>query len=197
MGKWIKPFAPLMCQNKWMDERELLERCIRRDEEAIETLIRRYERMVYGFSYRLTGSQEDAKDITQKVFVKVIENLKKFKGASSFSTWLYRITVNECLNHKRKKTREDTEIEGTIHASQESSLSGLLRDERARILKEALEQLPHRQRLAIVLRIYEDMTVSEVAEIMGISEGAVKANYHFGIKRLREILRRMGYESIA
>ena len=152
--------------------------------------------MVYGFSYRLTGNQEDAKDITQKVFVKVIENLKKFKRASSFSTWLYRITVNECLNHQRKKTREDTEIEGIIHASQESSLSGLIREEREWILKKALEQLPHRQRLAIVLRIYEDMTASEAAEIMGISEGAVKANYHFGIKRLREIIGRMGYESL-
>jgi len=151
---------------------------------------------VYGVSYRLTGNMEDAKDITQKVFLKAIENLRKFRGEASFSTYLYRITVNEAINHKRTTERDDHRIQDTSPVQEDTSLSELIREERAGMLREAISQLPHRQRLAVVLRVYEEMSIPEVARIMGISEGAVKSSYHFGIQKLREILRRMGYESL-
>jgi|Deesub1362A_J573_1020465.scaffolds.fasta_scaffold00882_15 RNA polymerase sigma-70 factor (ECF subfamily) len=170
------------------EERDLVNRAIDGSEEAIEALVRRYQRMVYAFAYRMINDMEEAKDVTQNIFIKAVNGLKDFRRESSFRTWLYRIAVNVCLNHRRSQRGNETELVETLRDGRRDALSIVIERERERLIRDALNGLPPKQRLAIVLRAYEGLSSREAAAVMGCSEGAVKAHYHLGIKRLREIL---------
>ncbi len=174
------------------EDRELIDKAIEGSEEAIEALVRRYQRMVYAFAYRMINDMEEAKDITQKIFIQAINGLKGFKKEASFRTWLYRIAVNVCLNHRRTRRNNEVDINETITGNQKGVLSIMIEKERENFIKNALEELPPKQRLAIVLRTYEGLSCHEASKIMGCTEGAVKAHYHFGVKKLREILKEKG-----
>jgi RNA polymerase sigma-70 factor (ECF subfamily) len=177
--------------NKQMNEEmDLVNRAIDGSEEAIEALVRRYQRMVYAFAYRMINDMEEAKDVTQNVFMRAMNGLKDFRKESSFKTWLYRIAVNVCLNHKRSQRGNDVDLDERLTGNQKDVLSIMIEKERERLIRKAVEELPTQQRLAIVLRAYEGLSSKEAASIMGCSESAVKAHYHFGIKRLRGILGR-------
>lgn len=180
-----------------MDDIELIENYLSGEETAVEELVVKYQKSVYGLIYRMTWDKEESKDITQNTFLQVFKNLDKFRKDSSFKTWLYKIAVNLCLNYKGKCRYEYDELKETIVGNQVGALSLLIKKERNRYLRKALSEVPERQRLAISLRTYEGLSCREVAEIMGISEGAVKANYHNGVKRLKELLREHGYETQA
>ncbi len=157
----------------------LLRRAARGDETAFEELIKRYERAVFTTVYRYIGKPEDVEELAQEVFLKVWRNAAKFKERSSFSTWLFRITVNHCLNHKAKK------INRTQHVSiEEISVSdnvpvGLKtnpphdQNRRLVIIQQAIIELPKRQRVAFILAQYEDKSHQEIAEIMKVSVSSV------------------------
>jgi RNA polymerase sigma-70 factor (ECF subfamily) len=142
----------------------------------------------------MTGNVEDSKDMTQKTFLQAIKSLKGFRRESTFHTWLYQIAYNTCLNHLRKKESRTVEINDTFLSQNEGALSRTINKEKKTHLRESLKKLPLRQKTAITLRIYEDLSVKETARIMGLSEGAVKAHYHHGMKKLREVLKERGYE---
>ncbi len=178
-----------------MDEdRNLVENCLAGNEDAIEEFVRRYQRMVYAFAYRMINDMEEAKDITQKTFIQAIKGLKGFKQRASLKTWLYRIAMNVTLNHMRRYGQKDVEFDESTICSQSGVLSVMIEHERDSLIKKGLERLPEQQRLAIVLRTYESLSCQEAGMIMGCSEGAVKAHYHHGVKKLREFLRERGYE---
>jgi len=170
------------------EERELVNKAIDGNEQAIEVLVRRYERMVYAFAYRMVGDMEEAKDITQDIFIRAMRGLKGFRRESSFRTWLYRIAVNVCLNHKRAQRAVEIEIDERVRLNHKDSLTTMIEEERKRSIRDALDSLPPQQRLAITLRAYEGLSLKETAKVMGCSEGAVKTHYHLGIKRLKETL---------
>jgi RNA polymerase sigma-70 factor (ECF subfamily) len=176
------------------EDSRLIKRYLRGDEYAVKELVMKYQRKVYTLAYRMTMDIEESKDITQKTFIKAFRNIRDFRGESSFNTWLYQIALNTCLNHINKKDRRLVELDESIPNSKNSVLSQLIEGEKRAILKYSLGELPERQRAAIVLRVYEGLSVRETAEIMRCSEGAVKAHYHNGMKRLREIFKRRGYE---
>jgi RNA polymerase sigma-70 factor (ECF subfamily) len=173
---------------------ELIERYLSGDEYAVEVLVMKYQRKIYSLAYRMTGNVEDSKDMTQKTFFQAIKNLKGFRRESSFHTWLYRIAYNTCLNHLRNKESKTVEVNDSYLSQNEGALSCAINKEKKTHLRESLKGLPLRQRTAITLRVYEDLSVKETARIMEISEGAVKAHYHNGMKKLREVLKGRGYE---
>jgi len=176
------------------EERDLVNRAIDGSERAIEALVRRYERMVYAFVYRMIGDMEEAKDITQDIFIRAMKGLKDFRRRSSFRTWLYRIAVNVCFNHRRTRKGNEVEVDERLRDNHEDALTSMIEEERRRLIRDALEKLPPQQRLAIVLRAYEGLSMKEASSIMGCSEGAVKAHYHFGIRSLKEVLRNRIHE---
>lgn len=172
----------------------LVESYIAGDEEAVEKLVVKYQRQIYAVIYRMTKNIEDARDLTQKTFVRAIEGIGGFRRESSFKTWLYRIAINISLNHIKQNRREEVELVDTIMGNQAGTLSKIIENERKSYIKKSLDELPGRQRLALILRAYEGLSCSETAQAMGCTEGAVKAHYHNGVKRLREILKEKGYE---
>jgi RNA polymerase sigma-70 factor (ECF subfamily) len=172
----------------------LIERYIAGNENAIEELVMKYQRQIYSFVYRMINDMEEAKDITQKTFIKAIKGIKGFRKEASFKTWLYQIAANTSLNHIKQRRADEIEFDESLIGNQASVLSEILEGEKKDYIKKGLKEIPERQRLAIILRAYDGLSCSETASVMKCSEGAVKAHYHQGVKKLREILKEKGYE---
>jgi RNA polymerase sigma-70 factor, ECF subfamily len=175
----------------------LIEKYLSGDSSAIEALVMKYQKPIYAYVYRMAGNVEDAKDLTQKTFLQVFKGLKDFRGEASFKTWLYKIATNAALNHIRQTRFEETELEESIPGDGRGNLAIVIEKEKLGSINESLRELPERQRLAVILRAYDGLSCLETAKVMGCSEGAVKANYHNGVRRLREILKEKGYETIS
>ncbi len=172
----------------------LVERCSAGDERAVEEIVVKYQKKVFAFIYRMTYDLEESKDLTQKTFLNAFEGIRGFRKEASLKTWLYRIALNTGLNHLRRKRPEESEVDESIACDKAGALSSLIDKERSELVRRCLGGLPERQRLAVILRVYDGLSCSEVAGVMGCSEGAVKAHYHQGVKKLREIMKGKGYE---
>jgi RNA polymerase sigma-70 factor (ECF subfamily) len=158
--------------------------------EAFDAIVERHRRAVYQVCYRFVNNHEDASDLAQDVVVRAWRGLKSFKGQSALSTWLYRIAVNVCLNRLASKTPptepingdrfEDERVEGPTHA--------LMRAERAVVVRRAIAGLPAKQRATLILRTYHELSHQQIADILGSSVGAVKANFFHALGNLKKIL---------
>ena len=181
--------------NGWMDDIRLVERYRNGDSGAIEELVVKYQKQIYAFVYRIVHDTEEAKDLTQKTFLKLFNAIGGFRKEASFKTWLYQIAMNTSLSHlKQNKHRTgEAELQEAIIGSEAGALSLVLEKERMDYLRKALGELPERQKLAVILRTYEGLSCKETAEVMGCSEGTVKAHYHSAVKGLRDILKEKGY----
>lgn len=180
-----------------MDDKRLLSLFINGDESALTQLVERYQKELYGFIFRQVRNHADAADITQKVFVNVFLKAEQFNGNSSFKTWLYQIAINQCKNHFRSNDRrriDDVDIEGLAQMICGDFESDLETAELQRILREAVEQLPSKQRMTVRLRLYQECTFAEIAEIMAASVGTAKAHYHQAVTSLRKMLKKEHYE---
>jgi len=179
-----------------MEDTSLVERYLDGDSGAIEELVVKYQKQVYAFVYRIINDAEEAKDLTQKTFLKLFNAIGSFRNEASFKTWLYRIAMNTTLTYIRQNRHRagESEIQESIMGSQAGALSLVIKKEKADYLKKALAELPERQRLAVILRAYEGLSCRETAGVMGCSEGTVKAHYHAAVKGLRDILKEKGYE---
>ena len=178
-----------------MDEDSgLIERYLTGDEYAVEELVARYQKKIYALAYRMTWNIEDSKDITQKTFMQAFKHIKGFRKASAFYTWLYQIALNNCLNHLKKKDRVTAGLNETFPGNNGNALSAIIENEERFLLKNSLKKLPERQKTSIILRAYEGLSLKETAEVMRCSDGAVKAHYHNGMKKLKEILKEKEYD---
>ena len=173
-----------------LEERAAIDACLSGDASAFDVLVIRHQKTIHRVCYRFTGNTEDAADLTQEVFVKAYRSLPKFRGTSAFSTWLYRIAVNACLSFKasRKNKMEEWDEDHDIVAGGPSAEETLDALSNARNIRAALETLPERQRLTVIMKVLEERTHAEVAEILGSNVGTVKANLFFAIRNLRKQL---------
>ena len=156
---------------------------------AFDVLVTRHRRAVYQLCYRFVNHHEDAADLTQDTFVRAWKALASFRGQARFSTWLHRIAVNVCLNKvaTRHPIAESIDAEA-LEDRQPRPGDTLLADERAAQVRAAVAALPPRQREALILRTYHELSHQEVAEILGTSVGAVKANVFHALANLRKRL---------
>ena len=171
------------------EDRAAVEACRGGDREAFDRLVERYQREVYRLCYRYLNNHEDANDAAQDAFLRAYRAIGSFRGDSAFSTWLYRIAVNACLNHRALKRPPTQELPETLVDPRPGAHAEAERDDAAQRVRAAVSQLPDRQRATLILKIYHDLTHEEVAEILGSSVGTVKANLFHAVANLR---RRMG-----
>jgi RNA polymerase sigma-70 factor (ECF subfamily) len=173
-----------------LDDRALVELVLTGRAEAFDTLVARHQRAVYQVCYRFAGNHEDASDATQEVFVRAWRGLGRFKGQAALATWLYRIAVNACLNRfmRPDPVHEAVEPDRVIDRRQDDPRAVLLRRERALAVRRAIAGLPRKQRAALILRAYHDLSHQEIADIVGSSVGAVKANFFHALANLKRIL---------
>lgn len=168
---------------------DLLDRFKGGDRDALEEIVSRYQKAIFFFILRMVWDETDAADLSQKTFLNAFRNIRGFDGRSSFKTWLYRIAINVCKNHFRDDPRRrEVNIEGMVFVDGTNALEHMISQEERRGLSLALSELPEKQRHTIILKVYQGLTYREIAEITGSSEGTAKANFHFGVKKLRRIL---------
>lgn len=169
----------------------LLERMRLDDVEAYRALVERHIDHAYAVAMRILKNPADAEDVTQDAFVKAWINRHRWDaGRAKFSTWLYRVIVNRCIDKQRLlKTEWLDEVEEPA-ADIADAVTVIHRQRVYSRLEDALHRLPTQQRVALVLSYYEDMSNMEVAEVMGTTVGAVESLLKRGRKRLRELLRR-------
>jgi RNA polymerase sigma-70 factor (ECF subfamily) len=175
-----------------MSEAELVSAAVAQEPGAFDLILERHRRAVYQICYRFTANPEDASDLTQEVFLRAYRGLRTFKGNAALGTWLHRISVNVCLNRVSAKAPPIEPIGGDDHidSAAESASDRLLRSERAERVRNAVAQLPKKQRAALILRAYHELSHQEVANMLGTSVGAAKANVFHALQNLRKILER-------
>ncbi|MDH5407097.1 MAG: RNA polymerase sigma factor [Gammaproteobacteria bacterium] len=180
------------------DDQELLKRFVsEQDEMAFKLLVERYQQPLYQFIWRHVGNQDDALDLSQKVFLQVFSKAEQFRSESKFKTWLYQIAINLCKNHFRGKDRQriaDVELEELELESEQSTMNEVEKIQEQTHLFNAVKSLPDKQRTTLELRLYQEYTFAEIAEIMNCPVGTAKANYHHAIKSLKNTLRDQDYE---
>jgi len=182
------------------EERSLIERCKRGDLGAFNDLVRRYEKQVYNFAYRLTNNYDDANDVAQEAFLRAFNAIGSFRGDASFSTWLFRITTNVFLDDRKKaRAHPQTSLDEYMELD-ESSVARQVEDtspgpqalteeaERTQILGDAITSLPDYQRAMVVLYHTQQKSYEEIAEMMDLPIGTVKSRLNRARLALKEKL---------
>jgi RNA polymerase sigma-70 factor (ECF subfamily) len=161
-------------------------------ERAFTTVIKKYQEKTYWHIRRIVIQHDDANDVMQNVFLKVWNNLEKFREGSTLFTWIYRIATNECLSflEEQKKKRNSTSLHDP-----DSNLSNRVRAEEhfdgkklEWKLQIAIQQLPEKQRVIFNMRYFDGMTYDQISEVLGTSSGGLKANYHHAVKKIEEFI---------
>jgi RNA polymerase sigma-70 factor (ECF subfamily) len=173
-----------------LDDAGLVAACRNGNREAFDVIVERHRRTVYQVCYRFVNNHEDASDLSQEAFVRAWRGLKTFKGEAALSTWLYRIAVNACLNKVSAKKAETEPIESDRYEDTrvENPADTMARDERGAAVRRAIARLPEKQRATLILRTYHEMSHQEIADVLGSSVGAVKANFFHALGNLKKIL---------
>lgn len=171
-----------------IEEKAIIKEAQRGSIVAFESLVKKYDKLVLQLAYNMVNNAQDAEDIYQEVFVRVFKNIGRFQFKSEFSTWLYRVVVNYCINIQKKKKRAklysiddnlDAESWGiTLPAKDKNPEEDILNDELSKDIASALETLSPKQKAVFVLRHYHGKKLKDIAASLACSEGTVK-NYLF------------------
>jgi RNA polymerase sigma-70 factor (ECF subfamily) len=184
----------------------LVRRAIRGRDDGFEELVRRYQRPIVSYVYRMTGDYEAALDLTQDVFIKVYSSLARYRPEYKFSTWIYRIAHNTAIDHLRRQTTRVQELHGTSaegdayerpvasDAPTPEQLSE--RAERRTEIEDVIQQLPAGYRELIVLRHAHDLSYDEIAEVTGLPLGTVKNRIFRAREAMRQPLRDRGIDKV-
>lgn len=176
------------------DERRLVQAAAKGDAVAFEQLMRRHEGKMYAVALRMCANREDAQDCMQEAMIRAYRAIENFRFQSSFATWIYRITMNTCLDElRRRKTRQATSLDAMLDvgwspASSDSPEGETLAGERKRELDKAIHSLPEDMRAAIILRDIQGYAYDEIAKILDVNVGTIKSRISRGREKLREIL---------
>lgn len=160
------------------------------DTEAWEALVTKYYDQIFSFCIRrCLGDRILATDLTQDIFLKLVENIDKYKYSGKFFNYLFTITVNVCNNYYHKKELSQFELDETIiHSNSEMTVNQLINQENANQLQIALNSLPDIQREALILKYYHDLKVKDIAKITGTGVSTSQSRINQGLKKLKKLL---------
>ena len=186
-----------------MDEREIIEKVRQGDTQAFEVLVERYQTKVYNLALRMCGNEDDAFDLAQDAFIRAWKSLGSFQFESAFSTWLFRLTSNLCLDYLRAKKRraaisltmsgeEDEQAQLDVPDPAMTPEEAVLASEDKAILMEAINSLSADYRQIITLRAINDLSYAEIAKVLQIQEGTVKSRLSRARAELKNKLLQIG-----
>jgi RNA polymerase sigma-70 factor, ECF subfamily len=183
-------------------DRDLVQRVVRGDGAAFNVLVARWEKKLFNFAYRLTGDRDDAFDVCQDPFIRAYESISQLKDPSRFANWLFKIARNNCISLHRSEEKlpklgsagdneDDLNLEEILSASYQVRIDGSHQFEQSElrlIVERALGHLPFEQRETVVLKVYEGLKFSEIAEIAECPISTVKSRLYLGLTQLKKIL---------
>ncbi|MDP8214599.1 MAG: RNA polymerase sigma factor [Candidatus Euphemobacter frigidus] len=175
------------------EENELIRRCREGNLKAFGELVNEYKSRVYAVAFRIVGNPADADDLSQEAFIRAYRSLVKFRGESSFYTWIYKIVTNLCLNHRKKNMKiikssfDERFVDPDSRKAGSNPLPGEGKETRAEIFK-ALGSLKDSFRMALDLVVFQGLSHREAAELAGCSEGTISWRIFKARQQLREQL---------
>ena len=175
---------------------DLISRAAGGDPSAFQALVERHRSMVYRVAYQFAGNHHDAEDIAQDVFIKVYRSLDRFRQDAQLTSWMYRIVMNACIDHRR---RQRPAIAAPFGEEAEQRMLNTPEEtpgpedrayagELGQVLESEIGRLPNGQRIVFVMRHHQGMKLCEIAEALGLAEGTVKRQLHAAVHRLRQAL---------
>ena len=167
-----------------LTDMELVEQVKIGDRKAYSTLVRRHQKALFRLCLRFMKDTASAEDVVQEAFIKAYERLSSFEARASFKSWLFQIAVNTAKNklRERRDTTDINDVQLSVAAMAETTLvQGSIAD----VLHAFVDELPPRQKTALVLRVYEDLSFKEIAEIMECPYDTAKANYRHALMKLK------------
>src|SRR4029079_2339370 len=175
---------------------DLISRAAAGDATAFQALVERHRSMVYRVAYQFAGNHHDAEDIAQEVFIKVYLSLDRFRRDAQLSSWMYRIVMNACIDHRRRHQPAAVapfgeEAEHKMLNTAEDAPGPEARayaGELGQVLESEIGRLPKGQRIVFVMRHHQGMKLCEIAAALGLAEGTVKRQLHAAVHRLRQAL---------
>lgn len=179
---------------------ELIKRALAKDQSAYDRLMKKYYNLIYNLVYRMIYKKEDAEDLTQEAFIKAFNSLHKFDNQFAFTTWLFKIATNNCIDYLRKKKlstfsidkeidSEDDDLRIEIPDSENLPDSSIINTQRKKVINEAIDSLPEKYRKVIILRHREARDYEEIAKMLKIPLGTVKAHIFRGRELLYKYLK--------
>ena len=185
------PCGDVTCVPVKDEDEELLDRLASNDEAAFRLLVERHIDRAFGIALRILGSRADAEDVVQDTMLKVWTHRGKWQhGRAKFSTWLYRVITNRCIDLHRLPRTDNVDAVPEPMDTQPDAVSAMQRNEVTRMLENAMQRLPEHQRVAVILSYHENMSNSEIAEVMDTTIAAVESLLKRGRQQLRDLLRR-------
>jgi len=183
-----------------LEDYNLIEKAIKGDQSSYDRLMKKYYKLVHNLIYRMIYNKEDVEDLTQEAFIKAFNSLEKFDHQFAFSTWLYKIASNNCIDYLRKKKlntisidkefdSEDEDLRFEIPDNDYKPDRNILDAERKKILEDAIESLPEKYKTVILLRHQDEMEYEEIAQKLNIPLGTVKAHIFRGRELLNKYLK--------
>lgn len=171
-----------------------IDKVLQGDRNAYAYLVNKYKDMVFTLALKVVKDREEAEEVAQDTFIKAYKSLSKFKGDAKFSTWLYKITYNNCMDVVKKQTRRYnvTEIDEVVEnklQSIENTLDGIEREERALIIKECLEFLPEDEKTILWLFYFKELSLKEIQDVTSYSQANIKVKLHRARKRMLSIVK--------
>ncbi len=199
-----------------MNDTQLIRKFLEGEMSAFNTLVWRWEKNLYNFILRYIGDREESKDICQKTFIQAYRNLHRMRDPNKFSTWLYQIAVNKCKDELKKRNRHNTLSLDSLQENSNGAENFLqkftssssnhpdaivqnndLRD----LLNQALQSIPEEQRVVIIMKEYQGLKFTEIAEILETSVNTAKSRMYYGLGALRKVFKKwkineeiLGYE---
>jgi RNA polymerase sigma-70 factor (ECF subfamily) len=187
-------------------DNELMKKIGSGEVAAFKQLVEKYQRMVMATVYRYTGSRHEVEDLAQEIFFKIYKAAKRYTPQAKFSTWLYRVVANHCFNYRRNQKRDITVIslDHSFSGEDEPSLqlaeteekqpeNKVLQKEIEEALKKAINELPDRQRMAIILYRFEGLSYREITKVLGCSLSSVESLLFRAMTSLKEKLKQRGW----
>lgn len=165
-------------------DEKLVAASLQGDSKAIDALVQRYQRPLYFLCLRILSNHEDAMEIVQKTFIAMVEKIATLQKTKAFRTWLYKIAVNLCYNTLREKSTYHRVLNGLSHSDAVFCGDPLEQEEQNNMVRYSLQTLSEKQKTAVILRVYHNLSYQEIGEILGCQEVTARTHFHLGLKNL-------------